>query len=149
MSGKPESIVGSRGAVSPAGSTVSQLPGRWRAEAATLRCFGAESQALTLEKAASDLERVVAATEDSLLSLHEAAIVSGFSSDHLRRLARTQKLSCERKGRRLFFRRGDLPQRPAARVDEHAWSAYDPRADASKVAAGRHHGGHNGTTATA
>jgi hypothetical protein len=116
------------------------LPAAWRARAAELRIYGAESPAVAWERAADELERVVAAAADQLLPLEEASQASGYSTDHLRRLVRQGALGCTRRGRRLYFRAADLPRRPVA-VDAADLGGYDPAADARRVAGMRAHGG--------
>jgi len=81
----------------------------------------------------ADFEAVLTAEDEALLGLHDAAARSGYSSDHLRRLHRLGKLAARRDGRRLFFRAGDLPKKPTV-VDARPVRAYDPRADARRVA---------------
>lgn len=114
-----------------------QLPSEWRATAASLRQYGAEQQAATLEKCASQLEGALDSARDALVPLVSAAERSGYNPDALRRLVRQQKLPAIRRGRRLFFRIGDLPQRPNKTVDAPGPKAYDPIADARRVAGRR------------
>ena len=120
---------------------IATLPGCWRERAAELRAYGAEPQALALERAAAELEDAIRAERDELLSLDTAARASGFNADHLRRLVRSGKLPAQRRGRRLLFRAGDLPRRVSRRVDGPRLAAYDPDADARRVIEERAHGG--------
>jgi excisionase family DNA binding protein len=111
---------------------------RWRSEAQHLRELGADEQAVALEWAASRLEEEVARSESELLTVAEAAEASGYTEDHLRRLAREGRLPVQRnEGRRsrMKIRRGDLPVKVAKdgrrrrdRVD------YDPGEDARDIA---------------
>src|SRR2546430_12762091 len=91
----------------------------------------------------ADFEAVVTAEDEALLGLEEAAARSGYSTDHLRRLHRLGKLTARRDGRRLFFRAGDLPKKPTV-VDARPVRAYDPIADARRVAPRPSSGGSNG-----
>jgi hypothetical protein len=86
---------------------------------------------------------VITAEDEALIGLQDAAMKSGYSTDHLRRLHRLGKLSARRDGRRLFFRAGDLPKKPSI-VDARPARAYDPVADARRVATRTSHGGSNG-----
>lgn len=91
----------------------------------------------------ADFEAVITSEDEALLGLPQAATLSGYSSDHLRRLVRTGRLPARRDGRRLFFRAGDLPKKPSV-VDARPVRAYDPVADAQRVATRTSHGGSNG-----
>ncbi|KPK80428.1 MAG: hypothetical protein AMS25_09055 [Gemmatimonas sp. SM23_52] len=85
---------------------------RWRAEAQRLRVLEAHGQAAALEQAANELEAEIAAHESALLTIAEAAEESGYSEEHLRRLARDGDLPVERANgskSRMRVRRGDLP----------------------------------------
>lgn len=71
----------------------------WRTTADTLREFGAETQALTLERCADELEGALDATTKAPLTLQEAATLGGYSADHLGRLVRDGKIpNAGRKG---------------------------------------------------
>jgi hypothetical protein len=84
----------------------------------------------------ADLELLWATEDDAELDLQEAAAESGYSTDHLRRLARENRLQCIRRGRRMYFRAADLPKK-SVRIDELTIGPYDPLADARRVAAQR------------
>ena len=86
------------------------------------------------------LRRLQTTADDRRLTLDEAADESGYSADHLRRLARTGKLPHSKRGRRLSFRAADLPKRPV-QIDSPDIGSYDPAADARRVAGLRAHGG--------
>jgi hypothetical protein len=86
------------------------------------------------------LRQLQATADERRLSLEEAAAESGYSPDHLRRLARTGKLPHSRRGRAYVFRAADLPKR-APHVDAPDIGGYDPAADARRVAGLRAHGG--------
>ena len=92
----------------------------------------------------NDLGLVWDQEDEATLTLAEAAEVSGYSADHLRRLVREERLQCRRVGKRLFFRSGDLP-RKARQVDPGPVLAYDPVADARRVTAQRNCGANHGT----
>jgi hypothetical protein len=117
---------------------------RWRARREELARLGAQVDGSKLcDEVLADFEAVISAEDEALLGLQDAAARSGYSSDHLRRLHRLGKLPARRDGRRLFFRAGDLP-RKATVVDAHPVRAYDPIADARRVATRTSSGGSNG-----
>lgn len=107
----------------PAHEVVTEL----RCKAAELReSFGGESVARALEWAASRLESALMAEASQLLSLEEAARLSGYCTEHLARLVRTGRIPDRRppgsKGR-IWIQSSDLPMRPrrahTARADVH------------------------------
>src|SRR5881409_2827273 len=121
---------------------------RWRARRDELARLGAHVEGAKLcDEVLADFEAVTTAEDGALLGLEDAAARSGYSSDHLRRLHRLGKLPARRDGRRLFFRAGDLPKKPNV-VDVRPLRAYDPHADARRVATRTSPGGSNGGTAT-
>lgn len=65
---------------------------KWRAAATTLRGYGAEPQAVTLEHCAAELEEAAEEWAAQPLTLSEAATLSGYSEDHLGRLVRENKV---------------------------------------------------------
>ncbi len=116
----------------------------WRGRRDELARLGAQVDGAKLcDEVLADFEAVTTAEDESLLGLQEAAARSGYSTDHLRRLHRLGKLSARRDGRRLFFRAGDLPKKPSV-VDVRPLRAYDPRADARRVATRTSLGGTDG-----
>src|SRR5690349_15506869 len=62
------------------------LPATWRAQAETLRRFGAEAQAKVCEELADELEAAAREYMDEPLELADAACESGYSTSQLRRL---------------------------------------------------------------
>src|SRR5712691_5900058 len=107
---------------------------RWRARRDELARLGAQVDGAKLcDEVLADVDALLTSEDEALLGLRDAATRSGYSSDHLRRLHRLGKLSARRDGRRLFFRAGDLPKK-ATVVDAQPLRAYDPIADARRVA---------------
>ena len=95
-----------------------ELIAKWEARAAEYDQVGAQVSGATLCRTfLEDLASVRAANEDRVLSLAEAAALSGYSTAHLARLVKQGKLQTlrlpESRGR-LSFRRGDLPRKPVA-----------------------------------
>jgi excisionase family DNA binding protein len=129
--------------------TRDELRLRWsarRAEWHQVRAF--VDGASVCEQVLADLEYLWHGEDEAELTLEEASNLSGYSEDHLRRLVRENRLPSLRRGRRLFFRAGDLP-RKSNRIDRHGTEAYDPIADARQVAARRNPGAMHGTQAAA
>ena len=107
---------------------------RWRGRRDELARLGAHVDGAKLcDEVLADVEAMLTSEDESLLGLEEASVRSGYSTDHLRRLHRLGKLPARRDGRRLFFRAGDLPRKTNV-VDVRPLRAYDPIADARRVA---------------
>ena len=123
---------------------VEALVQQWRDHAALFRRYRQVPLADWLEDRAAELGAALQTQDEELVTLSEAARISHFSSDHLRRLHRQGKLTAMRKGRRLFFRVGDLPRKPTL-VDDQPRGEYDPSAHARQVAIRRPHGGSHDT----
>ncbi len=116
----------------------SALAVRWREEAQRLRTLEANGQAATFEQAARDLDAAATSWASELLTISEASAESGYSEEHLRRLAREGELPVERNGgpkSRIKVRRGDLPtkQRKDGRGKPERVT-YDPDEDARSIA---------------
>jgi hypothetical protein len=91
---------------------VEALVQRWSKDAALLRQYRNHQQAEWLEDRAAELEAALEKDDGELLSLTDAASVSGYTADHLGRLMR--KGAIKNFGRRNApkIRRGDLPRKP-------------------------------------
>jgi hypothetical protein len=83
----------------------------WRRRAALARELAAEGAARAFEVCAADLELGIAAGNDELLTLTEAAEVSGFSADHLGRLIRQGKIINFGRQNAPRVRSADLPRK--------------------------------------
>ncbi len=114
------------------------LATRWREEAERLRTLEANGQAAALEQAARELDEAAAAWALEPLTISEAAVESGYSEEHLRRLARNGELPVQRNGgpkSRLYIRRGDLPtKRHKDGRGKPERVTYDPDEDARSIA---------------
>lgn len=111
-------------------SRLATLPGQWRDFAAQLRAVAAEGQARALEQAAQQLETALTAEQNEVLTLAEAAVRSGLSQDHLRRLVAQGAIpQAGRKGAPRI-RTGDLPRKPRAAAGQGSAGGYDLDADA-------------------
>jgi hypothetical protein len=85
----------------------------WRIRAVELRRYGAEAQAVTLERAAQELEDAATRVSDDLLTLAQAATEGGYSPDHLGRMIRDGKVPNAGRPNAPKIRRRDLPVKPA------------------------------------
>jgi len=83
-----------------------------RGKAAELRdTMGDDGRARAIEWAADEIELALNDDAEELLSLADAATISGYTADHLSRLVRTGKLIDRRAPHetRIRVRRGDVP----------------------------------------
>jgi hypothetical protein len=135
---------------SPGGSSVwdrQRVVAHWQArksEWGRLR-IAVDGEALCGEFLAQ-LEQLWTFEDSTEVDLYDAAHVSGYSPDHLRRLHRKGELPAVKRGRRYYFRVADLPRKPR-RVDHVDGSGYDPEADARRVAVRRNGENSHGTQA--
>jgi len=107
---------------------------RWTARKSELERLGAlVDGAKFCSEVLGDFDALTTSEDERLLALQEASSISGYSTHHLRKLARNGKLPVEKRGRRLYFRVKDLP-RKATVFDAQPARAYDPVADARQVA---------------
>jgi hypothetical protein len=117
---------------------------RLREEANVLRKWGAESIADAIDRCRDAYQDAFREHEQQLVSLAEAALYSGYSKDHLRRLARSGSLRVTLRGRRHFFELGSLPRKSLV-FDDLPARQYDVAADARRVIDRRLRGGLHGT----
>lgn len=94
--------------------TPADLVTTWRAEALVLRRRGAPALAEALESCADELEQVASHAGSELLSLAEAALISGYTTDHLGRLLREGKLTNHGRPHAPRIRRAELPTKASA-----------------------------------
>ena len=80
---------------------------------------------------------VLASDDDRLLTLAQAARVSGYSEDHLGRLVRSGTIPNAGTRYRPRVRSADLPRRARRCVATPARGAYDPSADARALGSRR------------
>src|SRR5207247_9692542 len=83
---------------------------QWRDDAALFRRYRQVPLADLLEDRAAELGAALEAQADQLVTLLDAARISNYSADHLRRLCRDGKLPGKREGRRLLCLTCDLPR---------------------------------------
>ena len=78
----------------------------------------------------SDLESVEHDSGERLLSLQQAAELSGYSAEHLARLVRAGTIPNGGRHNKPLIRLADVPRKPKQRLDKTLKKAYDPIADA-------------------
>ena len=93
--------------------------------------------AVLCDEVLRDLVEIQNAQDDELLTLREAAAISGYTEDHLGRLIRDGTIPNTGRRGAPRIRRGDLPRRPGRRVALAVPGAYDPDTDARKLVARR------------
>src|SRR5213594_3254833 len=106
-----------------------------RDRAALLRDHGAAEAAVTCEKIATELEHAFREWWLAELTVSEASVESGYSTDRLRELVREGRLPNQRpvgSGREIRVRRADLPRRPNTPAPTPAVDAL-----AAQILAGR------------
>lgn len=119
--------------------SVGELAAAWRAQAATLRAYGAEPQAVAVERCVAELEAALAADADATLTLAEAVVASGVPERTLRAMLADGRVPNAGRKHKPLIRRADLPRRPAAAgtrggAGQATQGPYDPRADAQHLA---------------
>lgn len=116
-------------------SNPAELPAVWRQQAVTLEGFGAAEAAKALGWCAEQLELALNTQDDVLLTIGEAAALSGYSQDHLRKLLRTGRVkNSGRKGKPLI-RAADLPRKPGTLRAKASVSTVVSRVKVACVAA--------------
>ncbi len=109
-------------------TTLETLAEKWRSDAQSLEHYGATNQASVLRRCASDLELALEADSRTLLSLEEAARISGYSPGHLGRLIRKGSLPREqRTTRRVEQARFPCPMGSQMSYEPHAADAQRDR----------------------
>jgi hypothetical protein len=123
---------------------------RWQARRDEFARFDATVHGARLcDELLADLDDALRRAADDLLSIRDAAALSGYSPDHLGRLLRNGTIRNAGRPHAPRIRRADLPRRPqrAGRVADVTGPRYDVSADARSLVDGRlHSGGEHGTT---
>lgn len=95
---------------------LTDLPPVFRARALLLRRYGGtEGTAVAWEVAAADVERGLLAHDDERLAISEAAVVSGYTLAHFRRMVREGKVPQQPDGTVL---RRHVPVKPGSGIAE-------------------------------
>jgi hypothetical protein len=111
------------------------LPERWRSRADELRAFGAEPQAIALERAAQELEEGLRKADCEPLGLHEAALLSGYSPGHLRRMIAEGTLPNAGSRGAPRIMRSHVPRKPGHGVARASRLAVSSRAQVARAVA--------------
>ena len=90
-------------------SSPTTLSSRWRSCAKLFRDHAEEPLARVYEKCATELDQALQEQDERLLDLQEAAVVSGYSADHLGRLVRDGAIPNAGRARAPKIRSRDLP----------------------------------------
>ena len=123
--------------------TPNEFLAKWRAEADAMRRRGVMvSGAQLCAEILSDFQSVIASEADTVLSLPDAAVRSGYSPEHLGRLVRQGRVPNAGRRGAPCIRAADLPRKPRGLVPTGP-QAYDPTADA-RTLLDRQRGGSNG-----
>jgi hypothetical protein len=92
---------------------------RWITQRDLLRKFDGEvNGAKIIEEFLADLDQLIATESDEVLTIPEAAEISGFSSAHLRRLVRHGQLHNVGRRHAPRMRRGQLPRKTGHLTDD-------------------------------
>lgn len=125
-------------------STLESLPQTWRDRAEVARSLAAEGAARALEFCASTLEEALKAQESELITLTEAAAISGFSADHLGRLVREGRIPNHGRPNAPRVRRAELPRKTHCTGSTCLTDPKEPVSSFSQIARAvvhRHAGG--------
>ena len=110
---------------------VDGLPKTWRKRAPTLREYGGETPAVAIESWAAQLEEAFRDNDEATLTLTDAAVESGYSTDHLGRLVREGKIPNSGRPGAPHIARRHLPRKTGAATPRLA--RQPPRRDVSTV----------------
>jgi hypothetical protein len=114
--------------------TRQELVARWTSRQQEYERVGAQVDGVKIcGDILADLEAVFTSEDSELVPLAQAADLSGYSKDRLRKMAKLGLLLHEKRKRRLYFPKGSLPKK-ARKIDAPKASGYDPVADARRVA---------------
>ena len=91
--------------------TVDRLVSQWREDAVVLRRRGANSRADLLEQCVAELEQAQRDTEAELMTVAEAAVESGYSEAHVRRMVADGSVPNMGRPGSPRVCRGDLPRK--------------------------------------
>lgn len=97
---------------------MSELVVTWQdRRAAMLQFGGLQDGTKIIDEMLADFEEVLRNTSDEVLNLTQAAAESGYTADHLGRLANEGKIVTVGRKHARKIRRGDLPRKPGAHAD--------------------------------
>ena len=123
--------------------TPDQFTEKWRRRQSEFGLLGITVNGESVcKEVLDDFLSVLESAANELITFNDAAIISGYSADHLRRLARKGKLPVQREGNRRLINIADLPKKPRM-VASSGTGSYNPVADAQSLR-NRRRGGDNG-----
>ena len=120
--------------------TAEDLPVKWRSDAEVLQRHGCGSEAEICLRHAEEVESELRDAAREELSIREAATLSGYSEEHLRRMARAGDLPATRIGNRgrIQIARADVPKKPGRSRPKgdasRSSDGYDVSEDARDIA---------------
>ncbi len=118
---------------SPAAAPLDALRTKWRARRDEFARFQAAVNGATLcDELLADLNGALLAHDDEVLTLRDAAAVSGYTVDHLARLIRQGKLPNAGRKRAPRVHRRDVPLK-ANTSRGHDTDSYNARSDARSL----------------
>lgn len=113
---------------------LADLASEFRERAAMLRRYGgAEGTAAVWETAADEVDRTLLAHRDERLNIQEAAILSGYTAGHLRRMVREGKVPTMADGTIL---RRHLPVKPGSTIADSGAASQSSRTQRARAVAG-------------
>ena len=88
---------------------------RWDLNAKVLRPYGGEREADLITKLATEMRQAICAWEGEVLSIHDAALESGYSEDRLRKLVGEGRIPNAGRRGKPRVKRADLPRKANSR----------------------------------
>lgn len=114
--------------------SLEDLRQRWATRRDELARLGAQVDgAKVIEEFLSDLKVNVECEGNELLSISQAAILSGYSAEHLARSVRQGRIANSGRKHKPLIRRNDLPQKPNSSLARGDNEPYDVIADARSL----------------
>jgi hypothetical protein len=122
--------------------SIDNLAARWRARAAELRRWAAaEGAATALERAAEELEHTLRVEGDNLLTVTQAAVLTGRHPDTIGSAIRDGRLTNRGVKHRPRVQKAELVHVfPPSRIAGDGQPSYDPAADARSILGARRGG---------
>jgi hypothetical protein len=128
------------------GRALNDLRARWRTRREEFARFQAAVDGATLcDELLAELDVALLACDDEVLTLKHAAVISGYTVDHLARLIRHGKLANAGRKRAPLVHRRDIPLKPNRTSRASITDSYNARSDARSLARRLRLGGVDGT----
>lgn len=111
-----------------------EIVGRWTSQLAEFRKLRAlVDGAALVEEFLADLAKITIADDGKAVSIAQAAMLSGYSEDHLRRLVRANKLTNVGRKHSPRVLTGELPKRAGRSLAAKTDKSYNPASDARSL----------------